>query len=160
MVITWPDGATEVRTFTVAAGASEVVEIGDHVSPSSPPPVVNATPPPPPAANDSGRSHRVPATVWVAFGGSVVFAGAAVALGLETLDARKAFEASNETSTNAHDQAVRYRLLTNVAWGFVAASAAMGATFLVVSLTRDRGVTRTALTVTPSERTVGLRYRF
>jgi hypothetical protein len=161
VVVTSPDGATESRTITIGAGASEIVRLGERAAPPPPP---AATPLSTPASHDAGHSHRVPATVWALFGGSALFGGAAVALGLETLHARKTFDASNETSKSDHDEAVRFRLLTNVAWACAAASAALGGTLLVVSLTKDRDgdgdETRTALTVSPSDRTVGLRHRF
>jgi hypothetical protein len=73
---------------------------------------------------------------WIAIGVSGAFVVTAIILGTQTLAARDAFE-PDETSTRAHDEAVAYRLWTNVAWGAAGALALTGAV-LVLSAPKER----------------------
>jgi hypothetical protein len=168
--ITWPDGKTETRTLDVSAGASEMVTVDQHQAALPHGEAGNAPPSSqtaPPSSTASPSRARSPADTrplrtagWVVLGGSVVFAGTAVFLGLETLHARDAFEASGETSIHSHDEAVRYRLLTNVAWACTAASAAVGGTLFALSLRRTGSAASAHVGIAPAFGSIAVRAHF
>ncbi len=87
-----------------------------------------ATPQPPEtSANDTQAIIG-----WVMVGVGVVAAGTATYLGLRALSAKERYEESGFTSRGAYDEAVDFRLGSNVAWG---GAAAFGATGLVLVFT-------------------------
>ena len=168
--VTWPDGSTQVRTVEVAAGASEVARF-EAPAPALPPRGVPTEPPRQPSAPEakptpfvvppsSPHGHALRTAGWITLASSVAFTGAAIVLGVETLDARNTLVASNDTNAAAHDEALRYRLLTNVAWGASALSAALGGTLLVLSFGKRDAGTGAQLAVTSGPGSLAVRWRF
>jgi hypothetical protein len=99
-------------------------------------PVAATAPLPPPrerVERDTGSAQRT--WGWVAIGAGVVFAGAAVVLGLQTLDAREEWEQTDKGPEH-HDKrerAVTFRALTNVAWGGAALAGGAGLALLLTA---------------------------
>lgn len=135
--VAWPTGGTVVFPLRVGAGQVVVVE------PPSPPASAAS-----PAARDAGPRAEAPSPSpsppprlsdvrktwgWLSLGGAVVFSGAAVGLGVGTLDARNDFVASGEHSVSDHDRATTLRTLTNVAWTTAAVSAVVGVVLVLAS---------------------------
>ena len=69
---------------------------------------------------------------WVSVGASVALSGAAIFLGVRALSARDRYTASNNTNTDAYNEASDLRLATNLLWG---GATVAGATGLVLLLT-------------------------
>jgi hypothetical protein len=91
-------------------------------------------PPPDRAPHDTGESAHSGATkTWgiVALGAGVVFSGVAVALGVQTLKQRDAWDASGHHDLAKHDSAVELRTFTNVAWGGAIVAGAAGVVLLL-----------------------------
>jgi tetratricopeptide (TPR) repeat protein len=130
-------------TFEVDIHAGEVkhVVLDLPAKPEAPPNEVA----PPPLQPDSERlaKERPQAasssaqTTWglVALGAGVVFSGVAVVLGVQTLKARDAWDASGHHDMSKHDDAVQLRTFTNVAWGGAFVAGATGTVLLLSSPT-------------------------
>jgi hypothetical protein len=96
----------------------------------------------------------------VALGTAAGFSAAAIVLGVETLNSLHSFESSNDTDPGAHDDAVRYRLLANVAWSVAGGAALLGGTLLVISLTGSHETSKTGLAVEGGFGSVALTGRY
>jgi hypothetical protein len=162
--VTWRDGATEVRTIEVVTGGSQVVRFEERAtSPREPGPVAKEALPPAPARaplEASPHSNGARTAGWVILGGSAAFAGAAIVFGIKTLDARNALIASNDTSRSAHDEAVRDRLLTNIAWAGAIGSAVVAGILFVVSKSKGHDSLRTPVAVGTGPGSLVMRERF
>jgi tetratricopeptide (TPR) repeat protein len=129
------DGRTLTRSLSVAAGSTavlavEAAEASARATPGAPPAAGQPKAPAPP------RSIR-PVLGWVALGGAVASSGAAIALGVLTLDAKKTFENAGGRDADQHDRAVALRTGTNVAWIGAATLAVTGIVLLVTAPRRD-----------------------
>lgn len=126
------------RNVSVTAGQELVVTFEAAAAPTSPSPAR-------PKADESASSSSTQRTVgFVVLGGGVVFAGAAVILGLSALSAKDEFT-RDLTNANAHDRAASLRLWTNISW---AAAAAAGITGAVLVFTAPSSAATTATTTT------------
>jgi len=105
-------GEAKTQRVRVRAGEAARVSVAAP-APSAPAPSAPAPPPPPPPDTDSGGTQR--AIGWVTVGGGALFGGAAIALGVATLDARDKFDAGGRTDADLRDRAVTLRALTNAA---------------------------------------------
>lgn len=111
------------------------VKTGEHAFSLAPPP---ATPPPkppkatPPPPRDTGTSAQV-VWGWIGIGAGTAAAGAAILLGVEALDARDRYDASDHRDAQARDDAESLRLWTNVAWAGAAVLAGTGVTLVLTS---------------------------
>jgi len=135
---TYPDGHIETRQVTITVDATATVDL-PPVPPTPPPPTLPATesPPEPPTGGSESAAEARPASGtrtagWIALGASAAFGVAGVVLGLSTLSARDAFDATGDTSESKHDQAVALRTWTNVAWVATGIAAATGVVLLVL----------------------------
>jgi hypothetical protein len=81
----------------------------------------------------------MPTLGWVALGTGVAFGVGAVVLGASALSARDDWNASQLTDRSAHDRAVTFRTLTNVAWVGAAAFGVTGVVLLVASPSKPDG---------------------
>ncbi len=124
LVVTFDDGRTTTLTVTAVAGALKIVDV------EMPPPTEPRPPPPSPPRTDAPVTRTLG---YVALATGVALGATAIAVGVETLSARDAWSASQETDRSAHDRAVTLRTLTNVAWGSAAAFAGAGIVLLVAS---------------------------
>lgn len=73
---------------------------------------------------------------WVALGAGAVFSGVAVVLGVQTVKARDAWDASGHHDLAKRDDAVQLRTFTNVAWGGALVAGATGAVLLLTPTVR------------------------
>jgi hypothetical protein len=141
LTATFPDGHVETRPVTITAGASTSVDFPPL--PVEPPPVAPPAEPPivPPAKGptDGDSSSTTRTAAWITLGASAAFAGTAVVLGLGTLSARDAFDASGDTSASQRDQALTLRTWTNVAWVAAGAAAVTGVVLFVLPSGSQRG---------------------
>ena len=96
----------------------------------------------------------------MALGTAAGFSAAAIVLGVETLNSLHSFEGSADMDQGAHDDAVRYRLLANVAWSIAGGAALLGGTLLVVSLTGSHETSKTGLAVEGGFGSVSLTGRY
>jgi tetratricopeptide (TPR) repeat protein len=136
------NGARAVKRATVSVGAP--AQLSFEAPPAVAPPAsaapVAPRPPPPPPRPDRAEGGSIRATLgWISLGGSVAFAGAAVGLGVATLDARSSFDESGHTDAALRDKAVLFRALTNVAIGVAAASAAAGIVLVATAPRAPKG---------------------
>jgi hypothetical protein len=184
VLVTTADGRAERRTIDARAGEVATVRFEDRPGPVPQPPLGPSTRTPrqqSPPAVPSGRptasplrpgggvsgpvishppSHPERTVAWVALGTAVAFSGAAIVFGVKTLDSLHSFESSDELDASAHDNAVRYRLLTNIALGAAGAVALLGGTLLVVSFTGSRETRQAGLAVEAGLGSVALRWRY
>lgn len=127
---------TATKTFEVEIRAGEVkhvtLDFPEEPKPAPPPPAITA-PLPKPAGEEPHPSTSRAARTWgfVALGAGVVFSGVATVLGVETLKARDAWDASGHTNIGKHDDAVELRTFTNVAWGGAILAGATGTVLLL-----------------------------
>lgn len=128
-------GESQITPLDVLAGREHDVELDyrdpqptSPLTPAAPPEATQPLPPPPPI--DDAISQRT--WGWVTVGAGVALSGAAIALGLSALAAKKRFEQSNNTDPEARSDAASLRLATNVMWG---GATAAGVTGLVLVLT-------------------------
>lgn len=133
--IAQPGAAATSMRFSVRAGAATPVTIAALPAPQERP---QATPSPAPEASaPRPDASPVPSPArtfgFVSLGGAGAFTGAAIALGVATLNTRDAYVNAGSTDAGAHDRAVTLRALTNVAWGLAAASGALGVGLLIAS---------------------------
>jgi tetratricopeptide (TPR) repeat protein len=131
--VEFPDGSTNSRTLTAAAGETAVVLFEQsHDAPEASAPERPARPRPEraPAHEDHAEQRTLG---FVALGAAGIAAGVAVVLGLEALSARDDYNASNHRDKEARDRADSYKLWTNVAWGTAAAFGVTGGVFLLMS---------------------------
>lgn len=132
---TYPDGHIETRQVTIAVDAPATVDL-PPLPPAPPPPTSPATEShPEPPTESAAEARPAPGTRtagWIALGASAAFGGAAIVLGLSTLSARDAFDATGDTSQSKHDQAVALRTWTNVALVATGVAAAIGVVLLVL----------------------------
>jgi hypothetical protein len=128
-----PDGRTVTRSLTVAAGASASLGVE---APGAAPPSAKPKPGRGAVAVSSGGVSPQRVVAWTALGGAVVSSGAAVVLGLLTLDARDSFDEFGRRDPDLHDRAVALRTWTNVAWIGAGTLAAAGIVLLVTSPAR------------------------
>jgi hypothetical protein len=127
------DARSESRAFDASAG--EEVELRLPDPPAAPAPVAAAPPPAREVAAaapadrwtlqaerppDGGASLRRTAA-WVALGGAVVAAGAAVVFYEQGLSARDQFAGTGQTDASLRDQATTLRTLTQISWGVAGA---------------------------------------
>jgi hypothetical protein len=161
--VTRADGRAERRTIDARPGDAATVRFEDRPAPEAPPPaapVAPSSPGVPRPVSGGPPSHPQRTVAWVALGTAAAFTGAAIVLGVKTLDSLHAFESSDEFDAGAHDDAVRYRLLTNIALGAAGAAAALGGTLLFVSLTGSRETRKASLAVQGGVGSVALSWRY
>jgi len=133
-------GAT-TKTFAVDVRAGEVKHISldfpEDAKPAPPPSAVH-TPVPNPSREHAPSTPSSAAKTWgfVALGAGVVFSGAAIVLGVETLKARDAWDASGHTDLGKRDNAVTLRAATNVAWGGAIIAGVTGTVLLLSPVVR------------------------
>jgi hypothetical protein len=107
------------------------------------PPVVPATAPataPEPETPPRGRRHLSQAWFWTAAGLSAALAGAAIALGVLSINARSDYE-SNPTKDGL-DRFLQRRMITNVLWGLAGAAAVSGTVLFFFTDFRGEGSRR------------------
>jgi hypothetical protein len=167
--VTRADGRAERRTIDAKPGEAATVRFEDRPLPaaqptsgtSTSPPTSQPPPKPSPPPPPSGQlSHPERTVAWVALGTAAAFAGAAIVLGVKTLDSLHSFESSDEFDAGAHDDAVRYRLLTNIALGASGAVAVLGGTLFVLSFTRSREAKNAGLAVEGGVGSVALSWHY
>jgi hypothetical protein len=138
--VTYTDNTSAVKQITVNAGASAQLTI-ERPAPAqiAPPPIVaQPTPRPAPApepAPERDHGGGTPTMRYVGFsamGVGAVLAGVGIITGLKALDARDEFNATGQTSRDAHDRADSLRTTTNVLF---IAGGVVGLTGLVLVLT-------------------------
>jgi hypothetical protein len=78
------------------------------------------------------RSGVAPVWGWITLGGAVAASGAGLALGVEGLSRRDAFDASGRTDAAAHDDAIGFRTAANVALGGALALGVTGVVLLLI----------------------------
>jgi hypothetical protein len=98
---------------------SEPAVVKPEVTPATAP-----TPTPEPEPPRPGRRHLSQAWFWTTAGLSVALAGAAIALGVLSVNARSDYEA-NPTKEGL-DRFLQRRMITNVLWGVAGAAAVSG----------------------------------
>lgn len=128
-------GAT-TKTFRFDIRAGEVKHVTlDFPSQVKPAPASKAVDAPLPRVIDDrpreAQSHAARTWGLVALGAGVVFSGVAAALGVQTLKARDAWDASGHHDLSKHDSAVELRTFTNVAWGGALVAGAAGTVLLL-----------------------------
>jgi len=156
VTVTFPDGETASKRVRAVAARRERIEFTSPTTSESP--ALSEEPPPPVAprngtagagsaepggetppdvAPDPGRpagsSSGLRVGGWVGTVSAVVFAGAAVGLGLAAIDARDDFEASGNTDVGARDRADTLRTWTNVAWVATAVAGTVGVVLFIAS---------------------------
>lgn len=129
-------------TFEVDVHAGEVKHVVLELPAQPEPASKKVTPRPLPPdsghlAKEQPQASSSAATTWglVALGAGVVFSGVAVVLGVQTLKARDAWDASGHHDISKHDDAVQLRAFTNVAWGGAIVAGATGTVLLLTSPT-------------------------
>jgi tetratricopeptide (TPR) repeat protein len=124
------NGAEEKRTLQGEAGRRLEVRFAE---PITAPPTKRA---PPPLARSEPTNGPFVVAGAVGLGAAAVAGGAAVALGVLTLDARDEFDASGRRDAELQDRAVTLRTATNAAWIAAGALAATGSVILIAGATR------------------------
>jgi hypothetical protein len=133
---------TATTTFEVDIHAGEVKHVVLDL-PLKPEPPQRTMTPPPLQPDDNRLAKEKPQTTssaattwgWVALGAGAVFSGVAVVLGSQTLKARDEWDASGHHDLAKHDDAVRLRTFTNVAWGGAIVAGATGTVLLLMAPT-------------------------
>jgi hypothetical protein len=147
-----PSGAAEARQIEVAAGQTLEITFGAEPAPPAKPaaqPPLRPTAPtrraPPPAA-DQGTADPRPWVGGALLGVAALSTGAAIYLGVRTLDARDEY-LPQQTDDDLYERADDLRTATNVAWIGAGVTAAAGVSILVWSWAAPRKPTSAA---TPS----------
>lgn len=129
---------TRTTTFVVEVRAGEVKHVALDLPPRRPEPAPTSTEPLRPgqghlAKDERQRVRSSSGTTWgfVAFGAGAVLSGVAAILGIQTLKARDAWDASGHHDLDKRDSAVTLRSFTNVAWGGAAVAGVTGTVLLL-----------------------------
>jgi hypothetical protein len=126
------DGQRLTRTVDLRAG--QIVALIQD-GPPSPPRQAGS----PGASRPGDRSaSTVRAVGWSMVAASVALTGAAAYLGVRTIDVRDDFDAGGQLDRDLHDQAVRLRTWTNVAWIGAALTGVAGVGILLWPVNRRR----------------------
>jgi hypothetical protein len=157
-----PSGAGEARQIEVAAGqALEITFAAEPAPPDAKPPLRPAAPTRrarPPAVDQDAADPRP----WVGgalLGVAALSTGAAIYLGVRTLDARDEY-LPQQTDDDLYQQAVDLRTATNVAWIGAGVTAATGVSILVWSWAAPREPASAAATLHLARGGLTLRGRY
>lgn len=137
VAITWTDGKQTRRDVELARGQLLPLEL------TRPPPRSAPVRTPAIAADSEARSSSYP-WPWISLGGAVIFAGAGTLFTTQGLRRRDEFDASERQDQSAHDDAVRLRTWSAVAFVGAGALAVTGVVLLL-----NEGSTPTAQTQRP-----------
>jgi len=151
--IVLPDGSVTSRLIHANAGEKTSVVI------DAPPPAPTAKSAPPLAADHAAIAPKSSAQRpigWVMIGGAVALGGAAVALGVATLDARDRYDAGGDADASLHDRATTLRTLTTAAWIGAAAVGVAGVALVLTAPSSKNASAR--LVVDPGHVSVAARF--
>ncbi len=131
--VTLSDGQQVKRRIQVLAGKrrNETFD-GPVVVLRNPDPVIEAKLPVRVKESEGGKGSPLRTVGWVLLGVSAASAGGAIYLGTQAVSSRDAFVATGNTSQDLHDDAVRYRTMTNVTWVGCAVTGALGLAFVLL----------------------------
>jgi len=122
----WRTARIVVETFSGEQRSVSLTLEKLKEEPTSPPAVAASTAPAPEPGPEKPKSrrHLSQAWFWSTAGLSVALAGAAIALGVLSINARSDYE-SNPTKDGL-DRFLQRRMITNVLWGVAGAAAVSG----------------------------------
>src|SRR5262249_25061788 len=122
------DGSFVERPVLVAARATVDVSVPDAPKRE------------PAALHDSHGPDARLVLGWIGVGAAVATAGAAIALGVEGLNAKSAYDDSGHSDADARSRAADFRTAADISWAGAAVLGVGGAILLVASRSRHSGV--------------------